>query len=47
MPTQFIESVGFTLQEIAELSEILRLQKNARALVSSSAELTQERGRLC
>jgi hypothetical protein len=26
------------MQEIAELSEILAVQKNARALVSSSAE---------
>jgi hypothetical protein len=38
---------SFTVQEIAELSEILTLQKNARALVSSSAEVTQEEGRLC
>jgi hypothetical protein len=28
----------FTLQEIAELSEILTAQKNARTLVSSSEE---------
>jgi hypothetical protein len=32
---------GFTVQEIAELSEILTVQKNARALISSSAEATQ------
>jgi hypothetical protein len=32
---------GFTVQEIAELSEILTVQKNARALASSSAEATQ------
>jgi hypothetical protein len=37
---------SFTVQEIAELSEILTVQKNAR-LVSSSAEVTQEEGRLC
>jgi hypothetical protein len=30
------------VQENAELSEILTVQKNARALVSSSAEVTQE-----
>jgi hypothetical protein len=30
-----------TVREIAELSEILTVQKNARALVSSSAEETQ------
>jgi hypothetical protein len=29
---------SFTLQEIAELSEILTVQKNSRALVSTSAE---------
>jgi hypothetical protein len=33
---------SFTVQEIAEPSEILTLQKNARALVSSPTELTQE-----
>jgi hypothetical protein len=33
---------GFTVQENAELSEILTVQKNARALVSSPAEVTQE-----
>jgi hypothetical protein len=32
---------SFTVQEIAELSEILTVQKNAGALVSSSAEATQ------
>jgi hypothetical protein len=32
---------SFTLREIAELSEILTLQKNARPRVSSSAEETQ------
>src|SRR5260370_27243119 len=32
---------GFTVQEIAELSEILTVQKNARALVSWFAEATQ------
>jgi hypothetical protein len=32
---------SFTVQEIAELSEILTVQKNARALVRSSAEVTQ------
>jgi hypothetical protein len=37
---------SFTAQENAELSEILTVQKNARALVSSSAEVTQEGGRL-
>jgi hypothetical protein len=31
---------SFTLQEIAEPSEILTLRKNARTPVSSSAELT-------
>jgi hypothetical protein len=38
---------SFTVQENAELSEILTVQKNARALVSSSAEVTQEEGSLC
>jgi hypothetical protein len=38
---------SFSVQAIAELSEILTVQKNARALVSSSAEVTQEEGRLC
>jgi hypothetical protein len=38
---------SFTVQEIAELSEILTVQKNARAPVSSSAKGTQEEGRLC
>jgi hypothetical protein len=38
---------SFTVHENAELSEILTVQKNARALVSSSAEVTQEKGRLC
>jgi hypothetical protein len=33
---------SFTMQEIAELSEILTVQKNERAVVSSSAELFQE-----
>jgi hypothetical protein len=32
---------SFTVQEIAELSEILTVQKNARALVSSFGEATQ------
>jgi hypothetical protein len=32
---------SFTAQEIAELSEMLTVQKNAGALVSSSAEATQ------
>jgi hypothetical protein len=32
---------GFTVQEIDELSEILTVQKNAGALVISSAEATQ------
>jgi len=32
---------SFTVREIAELSEILTVQKNARALVSSFAEATQ------
>jgi hypothetical protein len=31
----------FTVQEIAELSEILTVQKNAGALITSSAEATQ------
>jgi hypothetical protein len=38
---------SFTVQENAELSEILTVQKNARALISSSVEVTQEGGRLC
>jgi hypothetical protein len=33
---------SFTVQEIAELSEILTVQKNAKALVSSFGEATQE-----
>ena len=37
---------SFTAQENAELSEVLTVQKNARALVSSFAEVTQEGGRL-
>jgi hypothetical protein len=41
VPTQFIESAQLAGQEIAELSEILTVQKNARALVSSFAEATQ------
>jgi len=32
---------SFTVQEIAELSEILTVQKNAIPLVSSAAEATQ------
>jgi hypothetical protein len=32
---------SFTVQEIDELSEILTVQKNTGALVSSSAEATQ------
>jgi hypothetical protein len=32
---------SFTVQEIAELSEILTVQKNAGALITSSAEATQ------
>jgi hypothetical protein len=32
---------SLTTQEIVELSEILTVQKNERALVSSSAELSQ------
>jgi hypothetical protein len=32
---------SFAVQEIAEFSEILTVQKNARALVSSSAEATR------
>jgi hypothetical protein len=32
---------SITVQEIAELSEILTVQKNARALVSWFAEATQ------
>jgi len=32
---------SFAVQEIAELSEILTVQKNAEALISSSAEATQ------
>jgi hypothetical protein len=32
---------SFTFQEIAELSEILTAQKNARTRVSSSAEATR------
>jgi hypothetical protein len=32
---------SFRVREIAELSEILTVQKNARARVSSSAEETQ------
>ena len=35
---------SFNVQENAELSEILTIQKNATALVSSSAEVTQEGG---
>jgi hypothetical protein len=38
---------SFTAQENAELSEILTIQKNARALVGFSAEVTQEEGKLC
>ena len=36
---------SFTVQEIAELSEILMVQENERAVVSSFAELSQEGGR--
>jgi hypothetical protein len=36
---------SITLQEIAEPSEILTLQKTARVPVTSSAEVTQEGGR--
>jgi hypothetical protein len=32
---------SFTVQEIAELSEILTVQKNAGVLITSSAEATQ------
>jgi hypothetical protein len=32
---------GFTVQEIAGLSEILTVQKNDRALITSSAEAAQ------
>jgi hypothetical protein len=32
---------SFAVQEIAEISEILTVQKNARTLVSSSAEVTR------
>jgi hypothetical protein len=32
---------SFTVREIAEFSEILTVQKNAGALVTSSAEATQ------
>jgi hypothetical protein len=32
---------SFAVQEIAELSEILTVQKNARTLVSSSSEATR------
>jgi len=32
---------SFTVQEIDELSEILTVQKNAGALISSSAEASQ------
>ena len=35
---------SFTVQEIAELSEILTVQKNAIPLVSSAAEATQQGG---
>jgi len=38
VPMQFIESAQLTAQKIADLSEILTVQKNARALVSSSPE---------
>jgi hypothetical protein len=36
---------SFTAQEIAELSEILTVQKNERARISPSAELSQEGSR--
>jgi hypothetical protein len=36
---------SFTVQEIAELSEILTVQKNARALVGPCAEATQQGGK--
>jgi hypothetical protein len=36
---------SFSVREIAEFSEILTVQKNARARVSSSAEETQQGGR--
>jgi len=35
----------FTVQEIAEVSEILTAQKNDGALITSSAEVTQYGGR--
>ena len=41
VPTQFIESTSFRVQEIAEVSEILTVQKNDGALITSSAEATQ------
>jgi hypothetical protein len=37
---------SFTVQEIAEASEILIVQKNDGALITLSAEATQYRGRL-
>jgi hypothetical protein len=36
---------SFAVQEIAEVSEILTVQKNDRALITSSAEATEEEGR--
>jgi hypothetical protein len=38
---------SFNVQENADLSAILTVQKKARALDSSSAEVTQEGGRFC
>jgi hypothetical protein len=37
---------GFTVQEIAELSEILTVQKNAGALIRSSDSVERELGGL-
>jgi hypothetical protein len=41
VPTQFLNLLSFTVQEIAEVSEILTVQKNDGALITSSAEATQ------
>jgi hypothetical protein len=38
---------SFTVQEIAELSEILTVQKNAGALISSSDSVGEETRRRC
>jgi hypothetical protein len=42
VPMQFIESAQLTAQKIADLSEILTIQKNAGALVSCSTETIQK-----